>query len=119
MVMVNSKNPTKPTHTHPYLYSCVIFLVSFLLFSLPCSALSTLLMAGDPINLDISDDEFYPTEPIWDLSDEEDKESEDELFWEREFTDELEGLSVDEEVKEFDPEGDLAYLEALLVGNLM
>ncbi|KAJ0438276.1 hypothetical protein HanHA300_Chr16g0612101 [Helianthus annuus] len=74
-------------------------------------------MAGNPIDLDVSDDESYPTEPIWDLSDEEDEESEDELFWEREFADELEGLPVDKEVGTFDPEGDLAYLEALLAGN--
>ncbi|KAJ0584578.1 hypothetical protein HanHA89_Chr05g0190181 [Helianthus annuus] len=76
-------------------------------------------MTGDLIDRDISDDEFYPTEPIWDLSDEEDEESEDNLFWEREFADELEGLPVDEEVGTFDPEGDLAYLEALLEGNPM
>ncbi|KAJ0614464.1 hypothetical protein HanIR_Chr02g0062731 [Helianthus annuus] len=76
-------------------------------------------MAGDPIDLDVSDDETYPTEPIWDLSDEEDEESEDELLWEREFAGELEGLPVDEEVGTFDPEGDLAYLEALLTRNPM
>ncbi|KAJ0865580.1 hypothetical protein HanRHA438_Chr12g0542031 [Helianthus annuus] len=76
-------------------------------------------MAGDPIDQDISDDESYPTEPIWDLSDEEDVESEDELFWEREFADELEGLPEDAEVGIFDPEGDLAYLEALLARNPM
>ncbi|KAJ0484417.1 uncharacterized protein LOC110908238 [Helianthus annuus] len=76
-------------------------------------------MAGDSIDLDISDDESYPTVPIWDLSDEEDVESEDDLFWEREFADELEGLPVDKEVGTFDPEGDLAYLEALLVGSPM
>ncbi|KAJ0577540.1 hypothetical protein HanRHA438_Chr05g0229471 [Helianthus annuus] len=76
-------------------------------------------MAGNPIDLDSSDAESYPTEPIWDLSDEEDEGSEDELFWEREFADELEGLSVDEEGGTFDPEGDLAYLEALLAGNPM
>ncbi|KAJ0466866.1 hypothetical protein HanIR_Chr14g0676891 [Helianthus annuus] len=76
-------------------------------------------MAGDSIDLDISDDESYSTVPIWDLSDEEDVESEDDLFWEREFADELEGLPVDKEVGTFDPEGDLAYLEALLVGSPM
>ncbi|KAJ0936375.1 hypothetical protein HanRHA438_Chr03g0130321 [Helianthus annuus] len=76
-------------------------------------------MAGNPIDLDVSDDEYYPTELIWDLSDEVDEESEDELFWEREFADELEGLPVDKEVGTFDPEGDLAYLEALLAGNPM
>ncbi|KAM0066728.1 hypothetical protein Hdeb2414_s0002g00052431 [Helianthus debilis subsp. tardiflorus] len=41
------------------------------------------------------------------------------MFWEREFADELEGLLVDEEVGTFDPEGDLAYLKALLAGNPM
>ncbi|KAJ0576277.1 hypothetical protein HanIR_Chr05g0222531 [Helianthus annuus] len=76
-------------------------------------------MAGDPIDLDVFDDESYSTEPIWDLSDEEDEESEEDLLWEREFADELEGLPVDEEVGTFDPEGDLAYLEALLAGNPM
>ncbi|KAJ0555263.1 hypothetical protein HanIR_Chr07g0300061 [Helianthus annuus] len=76
-------------------------------------------MAGDPIDLDVSDDESFPTEPTWDLSDEEDEESEDELFWDREFTDELGGLPVDKGVGTFDPEGDLAYLEALLAGNPM
>ncbi|KAJ0940168.1 hypothetical protein HanRHA438_Chr02g0080351 [Helianthus annuus] len=76
-------------------------------------------MAGNPIDLDVSDDESYPTEPIWDLSDEEDEESEDELLWERELVDELEGLLVDEEVGTFDLEGDLAYLEALLARNPM
>ncbi|KAJ0575695.1 hypothetical protein HanIR_Chr05g0215691 [Helianthus annuus] len=76
-------------------------------------------MAGNPIDLDVSDDESYPTELIWDLSDEVDEESEDKLFWEREFADELEGLPVDKEVGTFDPEGDLAYLEALLAGNPM
>ncbi|KAJ0569484.1 hypothetical protein HanHA300_Chr05g0166731 [Helianthus annuus] len=40
--------------------------------------------------------------------------NEDQMYWENEFRDELDGLRVDEEVKEFDPEGDLAYLEALL-----
>ncbi|KAF5822128.1 hypothetical protein HanXRQr2_Chr01g0022891 [Helianthus annuus] len=76
-------------------------------------------MAGNPIDLDVFDDESYSTEPIWDLSDEEDEESEDELFWEREFGDELESLPLDKEVGTFDPEGDLAYLEALLAGNPM
>ncbi|KAJ0871969.1 hypothetical protein HanRHA438_Chr11g0518471 [Helianthus annuus] len=76
-------------------------------------------MAGNPIDLDVSDDESYPTELIWDLSDEVDEESEDELFWEREFADELEGLPVDKEVGTFHPEGDLAYLEALLARNPM
>ncbi|KAJ0614897.1 hypothetical protein HanIR_Chr02g0067681 [Helianthus annuus] len=76
-------------------------------------------MAGDSIDLDISNDETYPTKPIWDLSDEEEEESEDDLFWEREFADELEGLPVDEAVGTFDPEGDLAYLEALLARNPM
>ncbi|KAJ0433769.1 hypothetical protein HanIR_Chr17g0873941 [Helianthus annuus] len=45
--------------------------------------------------------------------------NEDQMYWENEFRDELDGLRVDEEVKEFDPEGDLAYLEALLEGNPM
>ncbi|KAJ0441627.1 hypothetical protein HanIR_Chr16g0799911 [Helianthus annuus] len=76
-------------------------------------------MPGDPIDLDVSDDESYPTELIWDLSDEVDEESEDELFWEREFVDELERLPVDKEVGTFDPEGNLAYLEGLLAGNPM
>ncbi|KAJ0940608.1 hypothetical protein HanRHA438_Chr02g0085321 [Helianthus annuus] len=76
-------------------------------------------MAGNPIDLDVSNDESYPTVPIWDLSDEEDEESEEDLLWEREFADELEGLPVDEEVGTFDPEGDLAYLEALLARNPM
>ncbi|KAF5759593.1 hypothetical protein HanXRQr2_Chr16g0743131 [Helianthus annuus] len=45
--------------------------------------------------------------------------NEDQMYWENEFREELDGLRVDEEVKEFDPEGDLAYLEALLAGNPM
>ncbi|KAJ0926100.1 hypothetical protein HanRHA438_Chr04g0167181 [Helianthus annuus] len=45
--------------------------------------------------------------------------NEDQMTWENEFKEELDGLRVDEEVKEFDPEGDLAYLEALLEGNPM
>ncbi|KAF5757786.1 hypothetical protein HanRHA438_Chr17g0841421 [Helianthus annuus] len=43
--------------------------------------------------------------------------SEDQMPWENEFREELDGLPIDEEVKEFDPEGDLAYLEALLGGR--
>ncbi|KAJ0441036.1 hypothetical protein HanIR_Chr16g0793221 [Helianthus annuus] len=45
--------------------------------------------------------------------------NEDQMTWENEFKEELDGLPVDEEVKEFDPEGDLAYLEVLLEGNPM
>ncbi|KAF5757348.1 hypothetical protein HanXRQr2_Chr17g0825601 [Helianthus annuus] len=45
--------------------------------------------------------------------------SEDRMSWENEFRDELDRLPVDEEIEEFDPEGDLAYLEALLEGSPM
>ncbi|KAJ0532737.1 hypothetical protein HanPSC8_Chr09g0357491 [Helianthus annuus] len=45
--------------------------------------------------------------------------NEDQISWENEFRDELDGLPVDEEVKELDPEGDLAYLEVLLEGSPM
>ncbi|KAJ0463674.1 hypothetical protein HanHA300_Chr14g0518351 [Helianthus annuus] len=45
--------------------------------------------------------------------------NEDQMTWENEFKEELDGLPVDEEVKEFDPQGDLAYLEVLLEGNPM
>ncbi|KAJ0864211.1 hypothetical protein HanPSC8_Chr12g0539271 [Helianthus annuus] len=41
------------------------------------------------------------------------------MSWENEFREELDGLPVDEEIEEFDPEGDLAYLEVLLEGNPM
>ncbi|MFS8014723.1 hypothetical protein Hanom_Chr15g01347851 [Helianthus anomalus] len=45
--------------------------------------------------------------------------SEDPMSWENEFREELDELPVDEEVVEFDPEGDLAYLEPLLEGSSM
>ncbi|KAJ0450011.1 hypothetical protein HanHA300_Chr15g0551701 [Helianthus annuus] len=45
--------------------------------------------------------------------------SEAQMSWENEFREELDGLPADEEVEEFDPEGDLAYLEALLEGSSM
>ncbi|KAJ0495833.1 hypothetical protein HanIR_Chr12g0613361 [Helianthus annuus] len=45
--------------------------------------------------------------------------NEDQMSWENEFRDELDELPVDEEIEEFDPEGDLAYLEALLEGSPM
>ncbi|XP_021991170.1 uncharacterized protein LOC110887920 [Helianthus annuus] len=45
--------------------------------------------------------------------------NEDQMSWENEFRDELDGLPVDEEIEEFDLEGDLAYLEVLFEGSLM
>ncbi|KAJ0495056.1 hypothetical protein HanIR_Chr12g0604601 [Helianthus annuus] len=58
----------------------------------------------------------------WMFEEEEEVEqpsNEDHMSWENEFREELDGLPVDEEVKEFDPEGDLAYLEVLLEGSPM
>ncbi|MFS7955559.1 hypothetical protein Hanom_Chr07g00644071 [Helianthus anomalus] len=47
----------------------------------------------------------------------EDKELENVLSWEEKFRGELEGLLDYMEEGEFDPEGDLALLEALHEGN--
>ncbi|XP_021971303.1 uncharacterized protein LOC110866463 [Helianthus annuus] len=58
----------------------------------------------------------------WMFGEEEEVEqpsNEDQMSWENEFRDELDELPVDEEIEEFDPEGDLAYLEALLEGSPM
>ena len=48
---------------------------------------------------------------------EEDEKKEKVPSWEEEFADELVGLPVLEEEEEFDPVGDLAYLEKLLEGK--
>ena len=70
----------------------------------------------------IMDDEVLP--PIRDFEGEEmvgligeDEKKEKVSSWEEEFGDELVGLPVLEEEEEFDPVGDLAYLEKLLEGK--
>ena len=70
-----------------------------------------------PSNPDIYEDDFYPTDPIWDMSDASEVGDDHILSWETEFGDELVNLPtlVDEEL--FDPVGDLSELEALLEGK--
>ena len=70
----------------------------------------------------IMDDEVPP--PVRDFEGEEmvvlideDEKKEKVPSWEDEFGDELVGLPVPEEEEEFDPVGDLAYLEKLLAGK--
>ena len=70
----------------------------------------------------IMDDEVPP--PVRDIEGEEmvvligeDEKKEKVPSWEDEFGDELVGLPVLEEEEEFDPVGDLAYLERLLAGK--
>ncbi|XP_076956444.1 uncharacterized protein LOC143631627 [Bidens hawaiensis] len=48
---------------------------------------------------------------------EDDEENEHAPSWEDEFCDELVGLPVFEEHEEFDPVGDLIYLETLIIGK--
>ena len=70
-----------------------------------------------PSNPDIYEDDFYPTDPIWDMSDASELGDDHILSWETEFGDELVNLPtlVDDEL--FDPVGDLSELEALLEGK--
>ncbi|XP_076893012.1 uncharacterized protein LOC143544919 [Bidens hawaiensis] len=59
--------------------------------------------------------EYYVEEPLNQMED--DEEEEHAPSWEDEFGDELVGLPVYEEDGEFDPVGDLIYLETLIMGK--
>lgn len=70
-----------------------------------------------PDSMNDYEDGCYPTNPIWDVSDASEKGDDHTPSWEEEFGDELVDLPIPEEEKEFDPVGDLVYLEKLLAGK--